>query len=73
MKRSEMIKLLDSKFVFPEGLASEILDVLEHAGMLPPFSHDIFHKNWRAHRDINLAVGNEWEPEHTNDEAGHET
>lgn len=36
MKRSEMIKLLDSKFIFPEGLPAEILDVLEEAGMMPP-------------------------------------
>ena len=45
MKRSEMIKLLKNSTVWlNESTASEVLDVIEAAGMLPParpFSDDL--------------------------------
>lgn len=55
MKRSDMIQLLDSKFIFPEGLASDILEVLEEAGMKPPEIDVYIEKH--------LCTENKWELE----------
>lgn len=50
-----MIQLLDSKFIFPEGLASDILEVLEEAGMKPPEIDVYIEKH--------LCTENKWELE----------
>lgn len=36
MKKSEVIKLLDSEFIWPEGMANQVLNILESVGMKPP-------------------------------------
>ena len=45
------------------------LKMLEDAGMLPPFSHDVFHREWGRTRD-NTASGNQWEPEDEHPRSG---
>lgn len=42
--------------------AIDVLDFLENLGMMPPFSYDIFYKQWQIERN-NAVNGNEWEPE----------
>jgi len=74
MKRSEMIDqivcdLLTYAATYPQyplsqlQLAAEkILSTQEELGMRPPFSHDMFMKDYAKHRGPN-ANGNQWEPE----------
>jgi hypothetical protein len=71
MKRSEMVESLTVKLYSDncEGslesfreTAHGILLFLENSGMLPPFSHEVFHKNWTKTRSGN-CTGNEWEKE----------
>lgn len=62
MKRSEMIKkLMETEMFMTEGHAKIALETVEDAGMLPPFCHDLFHKEWNEH--ASLQGGNTWEPE----------
>jgi len=61
MKRSEMVELIQNEFNLVEGMADEILALIEDRGMKPPhyryLDDDIFD---------NRVVGvltHEWEPE----------
>jgi len=60
MKRSEMVALLDSQFIWPEGMAKTVLDILEDAGMLPP-PHDAFKNRENTFNDMMMV--NKWEDE----------
>jgi hypothetical protein len=42
--------------------AEGIMNLIEDAGMQPPFSHAVFHYNWVRSRDPNCG-GNEWDSE----------
>jgi hypothetical protein len=74
MKRSKMLnkirEVLDYElppaFVH-DDVAKEVLKEIEKQGMLPPFSHEVFHKNWVKTRDQTVS-GNEWEKEEDNDD-----
>jgi hypothetical protein len=66
MKRSEMIEKIKEKLegTVPEiNWAYQILRTVEELGMLPPFSHDAFIRNWHKSRNESDLNGNEWDPE----------
>lgn len=61
MKRSEMISIIE-RYLFDNDstTADELLNIMEEAGIAPPYSDKIFQKNARIYID---ATGREWEPE----------
>ena len=77
MKRSEMIKILSRALICQhvilyEGVeecfvpkAEHVLELLENNGMLPPFSHEVFERNWNRLREASPG-GNEWDKEDEN-------
>jgi hypothetical protein len=69
MKRSEMIegleitiRLCKEKNFSDEHFAQHMLRYMENLGMLPPFSHDVFYKNWQSSNRTEHN-GNEWDKE----------
>ena len=62
MKRSLMIQILDSQFIWPEGMAKQVLDIVEENGMMPPFHLNTYMKE-KNKVGIELANGYAWEPE----------
>lgn len=57
MKRSAMIRIIWESINELED-ADHVLQRIEKAGMLPPFSNDIHQKTWREG-----GTGHQWEPE----------
>jgi hypothetical protein len=46
-------------------VANSILIKIEIAGMLPPFSNDVFYNKWSKTKD-SQTNGNDWDPETEN-------
>lgn len=70
MKRSEMIalmaKVMEESFDGDNGCwetdAEKVLEAMENAGILPPFSHAVFNRNWAKFREASPG-GNDWDKE----------
>jgi hypothetical protein len=72
MKRSEMIKALQSRFCTSDvdaiaDLADEIIDFLESKGMLPPACEKVVELDYKFGPTVDqvycIRLVNEWEPE----------
>lgn len=66
MKRSEMLKLIREALwmekIDHKAYEEQILSTVEHLGMSPPFSPDVFMKQ-KNKWGVELANGREWDPE----------
>lgn len=74
MKRSEMVSIIckaieeysGNEFPISEDEGNHILNRIEQAKMLPPFSHTEYHKEWTKYRDSRSVTGNKWDLEDEN-------